>query len=57
MKNGDCMNMNGKMDKCDNKMKHDDKTAKMYACPMHPDVTSKKAGKCSKCGMDMTEKK
>lgn len=24
-----------------------------YSCPMHPDVTSTKAGKCSKCGMDL----
>jgi len=22
---------------------------------MHPDVTSNKAGKCSKCGMDLTK--
>jgi hypothetical protein len=26
---------------------------KMYTCPMHPDVTSDKPGKCSKCGMDL----
>ena len=25
-----------------------------YSCPMHPDVTSDKPGKCSKCGMDLT---
>jgi len=24
-----------------------------YSCPMHPEVTSNKPGKCSKCGMDM----
>ncbi|MEP6845902.1 MAG: heavy metal-binding domain-containing protein [Panacibacter sp.] len=24
-----------------------------YSCPMHPDVTSDKPGKCSKCGMDL----
>ncbi len=23
----------------------------VYSCPMHPDVTSKKPGKCPKCGM------
>ncbi|MBN8718665.1 MAG: hypothetical protein J0H85_04415 [Sediminibacterium magnilacihabitans] len=26
----------------------------LYACPMHPDVTSDKPGKCAKCGMDLT---
>lgn len=26
-----------------------------YSCPMHPDVVSKKPGKCSKCGMDLTK--
>lgn len=25
----------------------------VYSCPMHPDVTSDKPGKCSKCGMDL----
>jgi len=49
MKNGDCMEMSGKM--CD------DKTATMdYSCPMHPEVTSDKPGKCPKCGMDLVEK-
>jgi len=24
---------------------------KIYTCPMHPDVTSDKPGKCPKCGM------
>jgi protein SCO1/2 len=24
-----------------------------YACPMHPDVTSTKRGRCRKCGMDL----
>ena len=34
------------------------KTEKMkYSCPMHPDVTSDKAGKCTKCGMDLTKSK
>jgi predicted RNA-binding Zn-ribbon protein involved in translation (DUF1610 family) len=30
-----------------------------YSCPMHPDVTSNKPGKCPKCGMDLvrSEKK
>ena len=30
------------------------KDKKVYACSMHPEVTSKQAGKCSKCGMDLT---
>ena len=29
------------------------KSAMMYACPMHADVTSATAGKCSKCGMGL----
>lgn len=28
----------------------------VYACPMHPDVTSDKIGKCSKCGMELKKK-
>ena len=24
-----------------------------YSCPMHPDVTAKKPGRCPKCGMDL----
>ncbi|ELY1978444.1 hypothetical protein SL055_000628 [Flavobacterium psychrophilum] len=61
MKNGDCMEMSGKM--CNDKMKMMDKkksTKKMaamnYSCPMHPEVTSDKPGKCSKCGMDLVKK-
>ncbi|MFX7849331.1 heavy metal-binding domain-containing protein, partial [Acinetobacter baumannii] len=30
---------------------------KMYACPMHPEETSNKTGKCSKCNMDLKEVK
>jgi protein SCO1 len=25
----------------------------VYSCPMHPEVTSTKRGRCSKCGMDL----
>jgi protein SCO1 len=25
----------------------------LYACPMHPEVTSRRAGRCPKCGMDL----
>jgi hypothetical protein len=52
MKNGDCMDMSGKI--CNDKMK--DMSAAMYSCPMHPEVTSTKAGKCSKCGMALVKK-
>lgn len=31
------------------------KTEAVYACPMHPDVTSNKPGECSKCGMDLVK--
>ena len=44
MKNGGCMEMSGKM--CSDKMK--DTPAAMYSCPIHPEVTSAKAGKCPK---------
>lgn len=27
--------------------------AKVYVCPMHPEVTSDKPGKCPKCGMKL----
>lgn len=29
----------------------------VYTCPMHPEVTSDKPGKCPKCGMDLMKKK
>ena len=61
MKEGDCMDMSGKM--CTDKMKamskkkSSKKAREMaYSCPMHPEVKSGKAGKCSKCGMDLEKK-
>jgi hypothetical protein len=53
MKAGECMEMSGKM--CTDKMKKMDAAA-MYACPMHPEVTSTKPGKCSTCGMELVKK-
>lgn len=66
MKEGECMDMNGSMDMCNMMNKDSKSTNEMnskthdmanYACPMHPEITSDKPGKCSKCGMDMVEKK
>lgn len=31
--------------------------AAVYACPMHPEVTSKAPGKCPKCGMDLVTRR
>ncbi len=28
----------------------------VYSCEMHPEVISEKAGKCPKCGMELTKK-
>ena len=30
-------------------------TEKLYSCSMHPEVQGKLNGKCSKCGMKLTE--
>lgn len=39
------------------KFKAEKPVAKTYTCPMHPEVTSDKPGKCPKCGMDLVEMK
>ena len=58
MKEDDCMEMSGKMcnDKTKKMMIKNGKMAMNYSCPMHPEVMSDKAGKCSKCGMDLVKK-
>ena len=33
-----------------------DTSAVVYTCPMHPEVTSDKAGTCPKCNMDLEKK-
>lgn len=38
------------------KQKKEQKTVQ-YTCPMHPDVVTDKPGKCSKCHMNLVEKK
>ena len=53
MKEGECMDMNGKMDHC----KKQNPKATIYTCSMHPEVTSDKPGKCPKCGMELVKKK
>ncbi|MGG9963720.1 heavy metal-binding domain-containing protein [Ferruginibacter sp. SUN106] len=43
-----------------NKMHKADTTMSVkakYCCSMHPEVTSDKPGKCTKCGMDLTKSK
>lgn len=35
-------------------LKAEDQSAKTYSCPNHPDMTSDKPGKCSKCGASLT---
>ena len=37
--------------------KQRDKAAVTYTCPMHPEVTSTKPGRCPKCGMNLVPKK
>ena len=42
--------------KMDHKKMLDESASAVYACPMNPEVTSDKPGKCSKCGMALVKK-
>jgi hypothetical protein len=33
-----------------------ERTAELYACPMHPEVTGTAGSECPECGMELTEK-
>jgi Cu(I)/Ag(I) efflux system membrane fusion protein len=33
-----------------------EETKEIYTCPMHPEVSSDKPGKCPTCGMDLVLK-
>ena len=35
---------------------HGEETTAIYACPMHPEVTSTTPGKCPKCGMTLVKR-
>ena len=39
------------------RLKTDTTKQQMYTCPMHPEFTSSKPGKCPKCGMTLVQKK
>lgn len=48
---GSTITLNGQTTK-NNKM---DQKKTTYTCPMHPEVSKNKPGKCSKCGMELVE--
>jgi hypothetical protein len=35
----------------------EEEATEVYACPMHPEVTSKEPGKCPKCGMELVQRR
>ncbi len=58
MKEGQCMNMKGKVKSCNMKMDNQksEMNATTYTCPMHAEVVSDKPGKCPKCNMALVKK-
>lgn len=57
LKEGQCMSRHGKVGMHKTAHKTKKTMAATYTCPMHPEVTSDKPGKCPKCGMDLVVKK
>jgi hypothetical protein len=67
MKEGDCMDMNGKIGKCSmmskdaksttETKKENKSSAVIWTCPMHPQIKENNPGKCPICGMDLVKKK
>lgn len=49
----DCI---GSANNTDQDQKKEAATRTVYTCPMHPEVVQDKAGKCPKCGMNLTAK-
>lgn len=56
MQEGDCMEMSGKTFNEKVKVEPQKTNTMAYSCPMHPEITSDKPTKCSKCGMELVKK-
>jgi hypothetical protein len=54
--NTDGKTINVRFDKLDEAAAGNPAVGAVYACPMHPDVTSSEADKCPKCGMALKKK-
>ncbi|MCD6018312.1 MAG: hypothetical protein K0S53_1433 [Bacteroidetes bacterium] len=61
MKEGECMDMQGRITDCSSLRKPDSneksKTTIMYTCPKHPEIEDDQQGICPKCGTTLIEKK
>ncbi|MDF2452573.1 MAG: hypothetical protein K0S26_2077 [Bacteroidota bacterium] len=61
MKEGECMDMQGRITDCSSLRKPDSneksKTTIMYTCPKHPEIEDDQPGICPKCGTTLIEKK
>lgn len=54
--NSTALSGNKSTDLTDQEQKKDAAVKTVYSCPMHPEVVQDKAGKCPKCGMNLTAK-